>query len=57
MREKAGKVSIGATVIDTCGTGGDQSNTFNISTAAALVAAGGGAIVAKHGNRSVSSKC
>src|SRR5690242_13406405 len=61
MREKAVQVhldeQIAAQAMDTCGTGGDGSNTFNVSTGAGMIAAAAGAIIAKHGNRSATSRC
>ncbi len=58
MRRKALRIQISSSiVVDTCGTGGDAANTFNISTTTAFVVAGAGVTVAKHGNRSISSQC
>lgn len=57
MKEKAIRVKTSGKILDTCGTGGDASGTFNISTAAAFIISACGQKVAKHGNRSVSSAC
>ena len=57
MRARMKRVDVEGSLIDNCGTGGDKSGTFNISTASAIVLAAGGVKMAKHGNRNASSKC
>jgi len=57
MRDHCLRVKVEGPLLDTCGTGGDNQGTFNVSTAAAFVAAGSGARIAKHGNRAMTSGC
>src|SRR5207302_2466127 len=57
LRDKSLRVELDGELLDVCGTGGDSSGSFNVSTCAAFVAAGAGARVAKHGNRAVTSQC
>lgn len=57
MREKSQRIDVDGPLLDTCGTGGDDSGSFNVSTCAAFIAAGAGARVAKHGNRAMTSQC
>jgi anthranilate phosphoribosyltransferase len=57
MREKSSRLHVDGELLDTCGTGGDGSGSFNVSTCAAFIAAGAGARVAKHGNRAMTSQC
>jgi anthranilate phosphoribosyltransferase len=57
MRSYGEKIDVDGELLDTCGTGGDRTGTFNVSTAAAIVCAGAGVKVAKHGNRAASSRC
>ena len=57
MRDKSARIEIEGPLLDTCGTGGDETGSFNVSTCAAFIAAGAGARVAKHGNRAMTSRC
>jgi anthranilate phosphoribosyltransferase len=57
MRDKSSRLHVDGELLDTCGTGGDGSGSFNVSTCAAFIAAGAGARVAKHGNRAMTSHC